>query len=72
MELYHSSMDHIIADINKLCSKDIYLQFADGQVRGSRAFYNLLVMDGQVVGAALMCDVDQCPVCTCPLWKDLS
>ena len=23
-------------------------------------------MDGQEVGAALMCDVNQCPVCTCP------
>ena len=25
MELYHSSMDHIIADINELCLKDMYL-----------------------------------------------
>ena len=65
-ELYHSSMEHIIADINELCSKDIYISFADGQVRCSRAFYHLLVMDGQEVGAALMCDVNQCPVCTCP------
>jgi hypothetical protein len=34
MELYHSSMDHIITDINdsELCSKDMYLRFADGQV----------------------------------------
>ena len=54
MELYHSSMDHIIADINQLCSKDMYLRFADGQVRCSRPFYHLLVMDGQEVGAALM------------------
>ncbi len=66
MELYHSSMDHIIADINKLCSKDMYLRFADGQVRCSRRFCHLLVMDGQEVGAALMCDVNQCPVCICP------
>ena len=66
MELYHSSMDYIIADINELCSKDMYLRFADGQARCSRAFYHLLVMDGQEVGAALMCDVNQCPVCTCP------
>jgi hypothetical protein len=66
MELYHSSMDHIIADINEQCSKDMYLRFADGQVRCSRVFYHLLVMDGQEVGAALMCDINQCPVCTCP------
>jgi hypothetical protein len=66
VELYHSSMDHIIADINELCSKDMYLRFADGQVQCSRAFYHLLVMDdGQEVGAALMCDVNQWPVCTC-------
>ncbi len=54
MELYHSSMDHIIAYINELCSKDMYLYFADGQVRCSRAIYHLLVMDGQEVGAALI------------------
>jgi hypothetical protein len=56
MELYHSSMDHIIADINReeLCSKDMYLRFADGHVRCSRAIYHLLVMDGQEVGAALI------------------
>ena len=65
-ELYHSSMEHIIADINELCSKDIYIRFADGQVRCSRAFYHLLVMDGQEVGAALMYDVNRYPVCTCP------
>jgi hypothetical protein len=29
MELYHSSMDHIIADINALCSRDIDLRFAE-------------------------------------------
>jgi hypothetical protein len=76
MELYHSSMDHIIADINELCSKNMYLRFADGQVRCSRAFYHLLVMDGHEVDAALMCDVNQCPVCTCPHskldWTDVS
>jgi hypothetical protein len=44
----------------------MYLRFADGQVRCIRAFYHLLVMDGQEVGAALMCDVNQCPLCTCP------
>jgi hypothetical protein len=66
MEIYPSSMDHINADINELCSKGIYLRFADGQVRCSRAFYHLQVMDGQEVGAALMCDVNQCLVCTCP------
>ena len=66
LELYHRSMDHIISDINKLCSSDIYLRFADDQVRCCRTFYHLLVMDGTEVAAALLCDVNQCPVCTCP------
>ena len=66
LELYHRSMDHIIADLNRLCSNDIYLRFADGQVRLCRTFYHLLVMDGAEVAAALLCDVNQCPVCTCP------
>ena len=59
-------MDHIIRDINELCSRDIYLRFADDKVRLSRAFYHVLVMDGAEVAAALLCDVNQCPVCTCP------
>ena len=46
-------MDHIIQDINELCSKDIYLRFADDKVRLSRAFYHVLVMDGAEVAAAL-------------------
>ncbi len=59
-------MDHVIADINRLCARGIYLRFVNEKVRCSRFFYHLLVMDGQTVGAALMCDVNQCPVCTCP------
>ena len=66
LELYHRSMDHIIADINQLCSRDIYLRFADDIVRCSRCFFHVLVMDGAEVAAALLCDVNQCTVCTCP------
>ncbi len=66
LELYHQSMYHIIADLNRLCSSDIYLRFADGVVRLCSAFYHLLVMDVAEVAAALLCDVNQCPVCTCP------
>jgi hypothetical protein len=33
LELYHRSMDHIVQDIDELCSKDIYLRFADDKVR---------------------------------------
>ncbi len=43
---------------------DIHLRSADGQVLCCRAFYHLLVMDGQEIGAVLMCDVNQCPMCT--------
>jgi hypothetical protein len=48
-------MDHIIQDINELCSKDIHLCFADNKVRLSPAFYHVLVrvMDGAEVAAAL-------------------
>ncbi len=48
-------MDHIITDLNRLCSTDIYLRFADGLVRLCRAFYHLLVMDGAEVAAAHCC-----------------
>ena len=60
LDLYHRSMDHIIADLNELCSKDIYLRFADNLIRLSRAFYHLLVLDGAEVAAATMCDTRQC------------
>jgi hypothetical protein len=65
LELHHHSMNHIIQDINDLCSRDISLRFADDQVRCSRTFYHLLAMDGAEVAAALLCDVNKCPVCTC-------
>ena len=66
LDLYHRSMDHVIADLNELCSKDLYLRFADNRVRLSRTFYHVLVLDGAEVAAATMCDTRQCPVCTCP------
>jgi hypothetical protein len=66
LDLYHRSMDHVIADLNELCSKDMHLRFADDRIRLSRAFYHVLVLDGAEVAAATMCDTRQCPVCTCP------
>ena len=70
LDLYHRSMDHVIADLNDLCSKDIYLRYADNRIRLSRPFYHVLVLDGAEVAAATMCDTTQCPVCKCP-HKDL-
>ncbi len=58
-------MYHIIQDINELCSRNIYLCFGDDKVQLSRAFYHVLVMDGAEVAVSLLCDVNQCPVCTC-------
>ena len=66
LDLYHRSMDHVIADLNELCSKDMYLRFADDRIRLSRAFYHVLVLDDAEVAAATMCETRQCPVCTCP------
>ncbi len=65
-DLYHRSMDHVIADLNELCSKDMYIRFADNSIRWSRAFYHVLVLEGAEVAAATMCDTRQWPVCTCP------
>ena len=44
LDLYRRSMDHIIADLNELCSKDIHLRFADNLIRLSRAFYHVSVI----------------------------
>jgi hypothetical protein len=57
LELYHRStgMDHIIQDIDELCSRDIYLCFADDKDRSRPAFYHVLVrvMDGAEVAATV-------------------
>jgi hypothetical protein len=66
LDLYHRSMDHVIADLNKLRSTEIYLCYADNRIRLSNAFYHVLVLEGAEVAAATMCDTRQCPVCTCP------
>jgi hypothetical protein len=68
--LYHRFMDHIIADLNELCSRDIYLRLAGNRICWSQAFYHVLVLDGAKVTAATMCDTTQCPVYTC-LHEDL-
>ncbi len=66
LDLYHRSMDHVIADLNELCSNNLYLRFADNSIRLSRAFFHVLVLDGTEVAAATMCDTRQSPVCRCP------
>ena len=52
LDLYRRSMDHIIADLNELCSKDIHLRFADNVIHLSKAFYHVLLLDGAEVAAA--------------------
>lgn len=66
LELYHRCMDHVVADINALCSEDKYFRFADKLVRKSRCFWHLLSMDGLEIAASTMCGTDNCPVCKCP------
>jgi hypothetical protein len=73
LDLYHRSMEYIIADLNELCSRDIYLRFADNRVRLSRALYHVLVPDGAEVAAAPMCDkpnARSAHVCT-RIWTEL-
>ena len=42
--LYHSAIAHIY-EINDICSKNDYYQFADKLVRQGRGFWHLLCMD---------------------------
>lgn len=64
LDLYHRCMDHIVAEVNQLCSEDKYYVFADRKVRLGRCFWHLLSMDGLEIAASTMCDT--CPVCECP------
>ena len=59
-------MDHVVTEINQLCSEDKYFRFADGNVRVGRCFWHLLSMDGLEIAASTMCSTDDCPVCECP------
>ena len=45
LDLYHR-MDHVVDEINELCSEDKYFRFADGKVRLGQCFWHLLSMDG--------------------------
>ena len=66
LSLYHRAMDHIVADVNQMCSIDRYYRFADKVVRPGRAFWHLLSMDGAEIAAATLCGTDNCPTCECP------
>ena len=59
-------MDHIVAGHNNLCAWYIhhgFAQFSDSEIRGSRAFYLLLVMARAEVAPTMLCTVDLCQVC---------
>jgi hypothetical protein len=45
LDLYHSCMDIVVAEINELCSVDKHFRFADGKVRLGLCFWHLLSMD---------------------------
>ena len=66
LSLYQRAMDHIVADVNEVCSMDRYYRFADKVVRLGRAFWHLLSMDGAEIAAATLCGTDNCPTCECP------
>jgi len=66
LDLYHSCMDIMIDYLNRLCYKDMHIRYADNMVRLTQCFLHLLSMDGLEVSASTLCDVTQCPTCTCP------
>ncbi len=66
LNLYHSCMDMVVAEINERCSEDRHSRFANGRVREGLCFSHLLGMDGLEIAATSMCDTDQCLVCKCP------
>ena len=66
LDLHHRCMDHVVAEINTLCSENKYFRFADKRVRLGRCFWHLLSMDGLEIASNTMCGTDNCPVCECP------
>ena len=68
LDLYHRCMpvDHVVDEINQLCSEDKHFRFADGKVRLGRCFWHLLSMDCLEIAATTMCGTDDCPVCEVP------
>ena len=66
LDLCHRCMDHVVDEINQICSEDKYFRFAEGKVRLGRCFWYLLSMDGLEIAATTMCTTDYCPVCEDP------
>ena len=59
-------MDIIVDKVNQLCSKNIYIRFADNMTRESRVFPHFCSADGMEIAAITICPTSECPSCTCP------
>ena len=57
--LYHSCIDILVAQINDLSGRDIYIRYADKMVRRSRVFMDFLSMDCDEVSTATVCPTTQ-------------
>ena len=55
-----------MAKVNELCSKNIFIRFADNLTRESRVFPHFCSADGMEIAAITMCPTGECPSCTCP------
>ena len=45
LSVYHSAMEHIVDDVNEICSTDRHYRFADKVVRCGRGFWHFLSID---------------------------
>ena len=66
LSVYHSAMEHIVDDVNEICSTDRHYRFADKVVRCGRGFWHFLSLDGAEIACATLCDTHNCPTCECP------
>ena len=66
LSVYHSAMEHIVDDVNEICSTDRHYRFADKVVRCGRGFWHFLSIDGAEIACATLCDTHNCPTCECP------
>ena len=66
IDVFHRSLDIIVAKVNELCSKNIFIRFADNLTRESRVSPHFCSADGMEMAAITMCPTGDCLSCTCP------
>ena len=66
LNMYHLSMDPVIAEINDLCKTARHYRWTDKKVCLGQAFWHIISMDGLEIAATALSSTMVCPTYECP------